>query len=341
MAGKTFDAIGIGACNLDTVAFVRKFTECEEKINAFDYVPPRAAGVSLDAITMLANLGMRCGFVGKRGDDYLGRVFDDEMRGDRIDLSCAMSLPGERTSLAWIQVKEDGERCHVMIPMSQNGMLKTSEMDERRGYLRSARVCHMELLQNPVAPLIRAAEICREAGTLVSVDLDVAPCYLFQCGYATEKELDTLLRQADILKACKNAVPSLTSNRDMEKAALDILAMGPRTVVITVGEKGCVVASRRDGAAISGARGAAEDGVPVSVTVPAFADGGIKDTTGAGDAFQGGFLYGVLKGWDLKKSAAFANACGYLKSLRVGARNMPRLHEVEKFVKTKGWAGIS
>jgi ribokinase len=79
----------------------------------------------------------------------------------------------------------------------------------------------------------------------------------------------------------------------------------------------------------------------VSVTVPAFTDGGIKDTTGAGDAFQGGFLYGVLKGWDLRRAAAFANACGYLKSIRVGARNMPRLHEVEKFVKTKGWAGIS
>ena len=328
MAEKTFDAIGIGACNLDTVAFVRKFTECEEKINAFDYVPPRAAGVALDAITMLAYLGMRCGFIGKRGDDYLGKVFDEEMNADRIDLSCAMSLPGERTSLAWIQVKEDGERCHVIIPMNEKGMLKTVEMDERRSYLRSARVCHMELLQNPVAPLIRAAEICRESGTLVSVDLDVAPCYLFQCGYATEKELDTLLRQADILKACKNAVPSLTSNRDMEKAALDILAMGPRTVVITVGEKGCVVAATVDGAT-------------VSVTVPAFTDGGIKDTTGAGDAFQGGFLYGVLKGWDLRRAAAFANACGYLKSIRVGARNMPRLHEVEKFVKTKGWAGIS
>jgi sugar/nucleoside kinase (ribokinase family) len=98
-------------------------------------------------------------------------------------------------------------------------LLKTAELEERRDYLLSARVCHMELLQNPVAPLIRAAESCREAGTLVSVDLDVAPCYLLQCGYATEKELDTLLRQADVLKACKNAVPNLSSSKDMEKAA--------------------------------------------------------------------------------------------------------------------------
>lgn len=78
----------------------------------------------------------------------------------------------------------------------------------------------------------------------------------------------------------------------------------------------------------------------MSVTVPAFAGGGIGDTTGAGDALQDGFLYGVLKGWNLLKAAAFANACGSLKSLRVGARNMPRLHEVAAFVKTKGWESV-
>jgi hypothetical protein len=144
MPDKRFDAIGIGACNLDTVAFVKKFTECEEKINAFDYMAPKAAGVALDAITMLTYLGMRCGFIGKRGDDYLGKVFDEEMNADRIDLASAMTVSGERTSLAWIQVKEDGERCYVIIPMSEKGKL-------------------------------RAVEICRETGTPVSVDLDVAP----------------------------------------------------------------------------------------------------------------------------------------------------------------------
>jgi len=324
---KSLDAIGIGACNLDTVAFVQKFTECEEKINASDYVPPRAAGVSLDAITQLAYLGMRCGFIGKRGDDYLGNVFVEEMNSDSIDLNHAMVLSGERTSLAWIQVQPNGERCHVIIPMTEKGMLKPEEMEERRDYIQSAHICHMELLQNPVAPMLRAAKICSEGGTLVSVDLDVAPRYLYSMNYSTPEELRSLMAQADILKACKNAVDDLSGKTAMEEAALDILHMGPKIVVITIGEQGCVIAHRRS----------CKD---QTVLVEAFRDSGIKDTTGCGDAFQGGFIYGILQGWDVKKSAVLANACGYLKACKVGARNMTKLAEVEAFLKTKGWSSL-
>jgi len=324
---KSLDAVGIGACNLDTVAFVKKFTECEEKINAYEYVPPRAAGVSLDAITQIAYLGMRCGFIGKRGDDYLGKIFEEEMNRDSIDLSRAMMIPGERTSLAWIQVKPDGERCHVIIPMAEKGMLRQEEMDERRDYIQSARICHMELLQNPVVPLVRAAEICREAGTLVSVDVDVAPCFLYDMKYSTPEELRNLMGQADILKACKNAVHDLSGKANMEEAALDILHMGPRMVVITTGEEGCVIAHQ-------------QNGEEETVRVQAFRDGDIKDTTGCGDAFQGGFIYGILKGWDIEKSAVLANACGYLKARKIGARSMTKYERVEEFLRTKGWGSL-
>jgi ribokinase len=324
---KDMEAVGIGACNLDTVAFVQKFTECEEKINASEYVPPRAAGVSLDAITQVAYLDMRCGFIGKRGDDYLGKIFEDEMNEDSIDLSRAMVIPGERTSLAWIQVQPNGERCHVIIPMTEKGMLRTEEMDERADYLARARLCHIELLQNPVAPMVRAAEICRENGTLVSVDVDVAPCYLYDMRYSTPEELQRLMGLADILKACKNAVADLSGKDNMEEAALDILGMGPSMVVITTGEGGCVIGHR-------------ENGDEETVTVPAFRDGGIKDTTGCGDAFQGGFIYGMLRGWDIEKSAVLANACGYLKACKVGARSMTKYGEVEAFLKKKGWGSL-
>ena len=324
---KTLDALGIGACNLDTVAFVKKFTECEEKINAYEYYPPKAAGVSLDAITQVAYLGMNCGFIGKRGDDYLGRIFKEEMNEDSIDLSRSVELPGERTSLTWIQVKADGERCHVIIPMTEEGMLTLKDMDECRDYIQSARLCHMELLQNPLAPMLRAAEICSQGGTLVSVDVDVAPCYLYDMNYATPDELHLLMERTDILKACKNAVDDLSGKSDMEEAAVDILHMGPKMVVITIGEDGCVIAHRQNGA-------------EETIRIPAFRDGGIRDTTGCGDAFQGGFIYGMLREWDIEKSAVLANACGYLKARKVGARSMTRRDRVEDFLKTKGWKSL-
>jgi sugar/nucleoside kinase (ribokinase family) len=327
MRDKPFAAVGIGACNLDTVAFVPKFTEKEEKINASRYVAPRAAGVAIDAITMVAYLGASCGFIGKRGDDFLGKIFDAEVRADGIDLSQTVTVRGEMTSLAWIQVTPNGERCHVIIPMSRNGFLTTQEMDLRRDYLQSARVVHMELLQMPVAPLLQAARICREAGTLVSVDLDIAPRYLQEFGYATPQELEELFSLTDILKGGKNAVAELGAADDLSGAAAKLLEMGPKVVVITLGEQGCAVTSRQ-GAATG------------RHSCQAFTDTGVMDTTGAGDAFQGGFLYGWLQGWPIDKCSVLANACGYLKSLNVGARSMPRRETVEAFLKGKGWASL-
>jgi sugar/nucleoside kinase (ribokinase family) len=325
---KRLDAIGIGSCNLDTTAFVPKFTESEEKINASDYVPPNAAGVSIDAITQVSYLGMKCGFIGKRGDDDLGNIFYQEVNSDNIDMSQSIVINGERTSLAWIQVIPNGERCHVIIPMSQKGFLTPDEISDRKEYIKNSRICHIELLQMPVAPLLRAAEICKENNVLFSVDLDIAPRFLYSYNYTDENQLKKLFEHTYVLKACKNAVSDLTGKKDMQEAAKDILKLGSKIVVITTGKEGCVVAYEKDG-------------VLESVELPAFCvETPVKDTTGAGDSFQGGFLYGLLNDYPIEKAATLANACAFLKALKIGARNMPKREEVELFLKDYGWSGI-
>ena len=185
----------------------------------------------------------------------------------------------------------------------------------------------MELLQNPVPPLLRASEICKAAGTLVSVDLDIAPRYLYDYKYTTPEELKLLIANTDVLKACKNAVEDISDSDDMHQAARDIMDLGAKMVVITIGEDGCVIA-HRDSNEIK------------TFGSPAFPESGIVDTTGAGDAFQGGFIYGLLKCWPLKKAAIIANACGYLKSCNIGARNMPNHEVVAEFLRGKGWSSI-
>jgi sugar/nucleoside kinase (ribokinase family) len=77
-----------------------------------------------------------------------------------------------------------------------------------------------------------------------------------------------------------------------------------------------------------------------SATVKGFTDTPVVDTTGAGDAFSGGFLYGYLSGYPYEKAAELGNACGYLKSLNVGARNMPSRERVEQFLQGKGWESL-
>ena len=329
MFEKTMDAVSIGACNLDLIAFVSKFPEAEEKINAIESVPPKAAGVAMDAVTQMAYLGLRCGHIGKMGDDQYSEIVKRELGGDNIDLSQSITVPGERTSSAWVMVNPNsGERCHIIHAMGPKGMLTEEEISQRAEYIRSAKVCHMEMLQMPIAPMIRAAEISRPANTVVSFDLDIAPRYLYEYGYSTPEQLKKMFSLTDVLKACKNAVPDLTDKTDLEEAARDILKMGPKVVIITTGEKGCVVAYTD------------ENGEVKSASVPAFTQIQIKDTTGAGDSFQGGFIYGYVKGWPVEKCAVLANACGALKSGRIGARNMTPYKEVEAFMKQNGWTGL-
>jgi len=326
---KAPEIISIGALNCDITAFVTKFPEAEQKINAVGYVPPKAAGVALDCLTMIKNLGYSCGHIGKMGDDEYANIIERELREENIDCSYCKRIPGERSSLAWVLVNPDsGERCHIMLPMSEKGMLTTDEIDEMSEYICSAKAVHMEMLQMPMEPMYRIAQICKEKGVVTSMDIDIAPRFLYEYKYSNPELLGKTLREVDIIKLCKDAVRDLTTETDMEKAAVAILnEYGMRVLIITIGEKGCVIAWK-------------EDEQVKSATVPGFELPGVKDTTGAGDAFQGGFIYGYLKGLPMVKAAQLGNACGYLKSRNIGARNMPDKKTVENFLQEYGWTGI-
>jgi ribokinase len=101
---------------------------------------------------------------------------------------------------------------------------------------------------------------------------------------------------------------------------------GFETVVITIGEDGCICGSPR-GFSTSGNEDRIfhSPGFPVKVV----------DTTGAGDVFHGAFIYGLLKKWDLKKTAQFANACASMKCRKLGGRaGIPNFDEVTAFIKS-------
>ncbi len=325
---KKLDAIALGACNLDEVAFVPKFAEAEEKINATSYYPPCAAGVAMDCISQVNKLGLKAGWFGVAGDDPAGQGAVRELADDGIDISHYIVAPGERTSKAWISVNnKTGERCHVIIPMGEAGFISSAHVHANREYFEGARLIHLELLQMPIDGMIEAARIAQNAGTAVSFDLDVAPVYAYESRYATPESLRELISLTTILKACKNAVHDFCGHCDYEQAAREMLDMGPQVVIVTIGEKGCIIAYR-------------EDGGVKSMVVPGFSGLSIIDTTGAGDAFQGGFIYGYLQGYDYQRCGVIANACGFLKSTRVGARNSVPKDEVDAFLKERGYAGL-
>jgi len=101
---------------------------------------------------------------------------------------------------------------------------------------------------------------------------------------------------------------------------------GFETVVVTIGEDGCICGSPRR-FSMSGN----EDRIFHS---PGFS-AKVVDTTGAGDVFHGAFIYGLLKRWNLKKTANFANACAAMKCRKLGGRaGIPNVDEVAVFIKS-------
>ena len=311
------DVVGIGSCGVDYFAIVPRLLGPEEKINA-DRMEIHAGGVTGNNLTQVARLGASTGWLGLIGDDENGRLITKAFTDDGMDLSGIEMVKGEHSSMTWIPVDEQGERCIYMFP-NVNGKITPHQVRNRFApHIQHAKHFHTEASQLPIAPVREAIEIAKQAGVRVLFDLDVAPSFFAQMNLGTQAELTALLKSVDVLKPCKAAARELTGESDWDRIADDLLALGPTLVAVTQGAEGCLIANRTQ-----------------KVHVPAFKVDAV-DTTGAGDAFMGGLSYGILQGWDFERVGIFANACAALCCTKIGARAMARHDEVAAFIQKSG-----
>lgn len=315
------DVVGIGGNNLDQIIKVPRIPRPDEKVLAFKY-EAHGGGVNVNTLTQLSRLKVKCGWIGKIGDDYVGRKLIEFLEDDGIDYSQIIIERGASSPFAWIIVDKDGRRTIIVVP-NVSMELSKSDVESRRKYLESAKLYHTECLQLPLAPSLYAAEICKKKGVLVSFDLDVPPGYAVdEVKITTDQELMKLIKLTDIFIPCKSAALELSGEDDIKKSARRLLELGPRIVAITLGKDGSITATLDD------------EGRVYLIKTSAF-DVDVVDTTGAGDCFHGGFIYGVLKKWDLKRTSIFANAVAALKCTKIGARSSPTMEEVEVFLQQK------
>jgi sugar/nucleoside kinase (ribokinase family) len=307
------DVVGIGSCTVDYFAIVPRLLAAEEKINA-TRMEIHAGGVTANNLTQVARLGASTGWLGLIGDDENGRIIQKAFAEDRMDLSGVEVVRGEFSSLTWIPVDAQGERCIYMFP-NVTGKITEFQVHSRfASHIKSAKHFHTEASQLPISPVRQAMEIAREAGVRVIFDLDVSPAFFCAANLGTQEALTAALRLVDVLKPCKAAARELTGESDYEKIAQELLRLGPHIVAITLGHDGCLIATPKE-----------------LVHVPAFKVD-VVDTTGAGDAFMGGLSFGLLQNWDLKRVGSFANACAALCCTKVGARAMSKYNEVAEFI---------
>jgi sugar/nucleoside kinase (ribokinase family) len=294
-AGMPFDVVGFGLNAVDHLCVVPHYPGFDTKTEILRYAR-LGGGQAATTVSFLARMGLRAKYIGKVGSDELGRFSLDSLRSEEIDTSAVRIEPGARNQYAVIIIdRGSGERT---ILWERDPRLGFRESELRREDVCVARVLHLDGHDHDAA--LRAATWAEESGIPVVIDLDkVVP-------RAAE-----LIGKVDFLIASSNFPPEFTGIDDPIAALRALRAHCRGFLAVTLGARGALALVGDD-----------------CIRFPAFKVHAV-DTTGAGDVFHGGFIYGLLQNWSLERIMGFANAAAGLNCTHLGARaRIPPLDEI-------------
>ncbi len=295
------DVVGIDNPVLDLLLHIDKIpqTNSFERMRLYSF---QGGGKVSTALVALGRLGAETGMIGAVGKDHFGDFCVNDFKRHNVDTSRLKSLEGVNTALSVCLVEKETSGRSFIIKWDNKSNLTVENLDEE--YIASARYLHLANL-TPVT--VEAARMAKRHGVKVAIDID------HYNGEIAEnlKYIDVLIGSEFFYKAACDA--ELSYEENLRK----IMEKGPSLVAITLGDKGCVC--------FDGER---------YLKVPTCTGLEIVDTCGAGDVFHGAFLFGLLKGWDLEKTARFACAVSTIKCTRPGGRaGIPDYPTVERFLR--------
>jgi sugar/nucleoside kinase (ribokinase family) len=297
---KPYDAVALGLNAVDHLVVVPHYPAFNSKVHFLSHTLA-PGGQAATALVTLARLGLRVRYIGKVGGDETGRFQLESLESEGVESSGVMTVLEAETQTAFIIIDQaSGERT---ILWHRDERLAIGEDEVDREAVESGRVLHLD--GHDVSAATRAAGYAREAGIPTVLDIDnIYP------------GADRLLPLIDFIISSSSFPERMTGEPDL-RAALKRLAgaTGSIFVAATLGSEGVL-------AYFQGRY----------VHSPAFAIQ-CRDTTGAGDAFHGGFIYGLLAGLSVEETLRFANAVAALKCRALGARTaLPSLAEVERLL---------
>jgi sugar/nucleoside kinase (ribokinase family) len=269
-----------------------------------------SGGSAANTIVGIAGFGARAAYVGKVKDDQIGRLYTHNIRAAGVAFGTRPASDGPATGCSYILVTGDGERTmNTYLGAAQE--LTSGDIDPAE--IAASKIVYLEgYLWDPASAkeaFVKAATIAHGAGRQVALTLSDSFCV----DRYRDEFLDLMRKgTVDLVFANEAELHSLYQTADFD-TALKELRKDIKLGVVTRSEKGCVVAS--------------QDGV---VAVPAFAIDRLVDTTGAGDLFAAGFLFGLVR------NAGYENA-GRLGALaaaeviqHIGARPLASLKDLAR-----------
>lgn len=261
-------------------------------------------GAPANVAVAVARLGHESAFIGQVGDDPFGAYLEGVLRAERVDVSGLRFTSEARTMLAFVSLAADGERSFVFYRNPSADMLMRPE-DVLLDVIDGRRIFHFGSITLSTEPsrtaTLMAADYAHSRGMLLSYDPNLR-LSLWPDAESARHGMLTGLNYANIVKVSDEEVQFLTGSADIAPLWRD----GLQIIVVTHGAGGASVYTRKE-----------------RFDYPGFRVNAV-DTTGAGDAFVGALLVGILEHWGdhltyLKDILCFANAAGALATTQRGA----------------------
>jgi ribokinase len=289
---------GLGQCSLDHIVSIDTYPEEDTKPEVLDWTE-QGGGPVATALVALTRLGVKTTFMGRISNDRAGKEIKRGLKEEGVDVRGLIVKKGGRSQRAFIVVNRKNSKRTIFWQRPTVPGLRPKEV--RTALIKASAFLLLDGLM--VDASILAARIARRYGIPVMLDAGRV--------------------RAGMLELCKLSdyiVCSEEFSKDIagtpEKALKELSLLRPGAATITLGKRGSITWSKEG-----------------RFRQRAFKVRAV-DTTGAGDVFHGGYIYGLLCGWEIKETVRFASAFAALKCLKPGGRTgIPTLKETLGFMK--------
>jgi len=293
--------LSIGNINLDYHIFVEKIPEEDEEVLSSKCIL-KCGGSASNFAVAIRRLGMKSRIIGCIGDDLIGKMLLEEFRKEDIDINFIRIIKGVYSGQVFI-LKIGNESKRMIAFRGANSYLDENIMDFKA--LNNILLIHASSI--PSKRIEKIFEEARNRNIITSYDPGSSVIRCGEFNYNFIKKLNFLFLnrlEARLLVGCNELskiAKLLEINKDLH-------------IVLKCGEEGSYIINRKN------------------ILYSKAFKVKVIDVTGAGDAFNAGFLYSYLKDFGLKTSLRFGNAVAALKISRMGARELPNLNQVMKFI---------
>lgn len=298
LSSRRVDCLGMGIIPLDLLFEVDRFPQAGEKIDG-ESLTVQGGGPVPNTLLGLSRFGLKTSLIAAVGKDIFGKLSIEEIKREKVDTK-HLVIKGNCSAVAGGFVeKVTGRRTLVL-----ERKIFVEPYDINLSKLPMPKILHLD--GRDIKATLKLAKWGKSVGAIVSFDIG-----------SIRNDVSSAFRFVDHLVVADGYAYPFTKTTDAKLAIEKLAAFGPSTVVITEGIKGQV--------GFENGRFVRQNAFKVNTV----------DTTGAGDAFHTGYLYGLLKGYDLAERLKWGSAVAALKCAKAGARaGLPKLKDVVKFLES-------